>query len=124
MPHHLSINVVPLLPAWAVAVLGAGLLLLLAQGSILLLRKKVPGKWVTILGALRLAIIAVFVVCLLQPVFSFTRSVQRLPDLMVMVDTSQSMANRGGSGDRSRLQEAVANLRSSNLLGDLEKRYN
>jgi hypothetical protein len=124
MPHQFSINVVPLLPPWAVAALALGLLLLLVQGSLLLLRKKVPGKWVAILGALRLAIIAVFIICLLQPVLSFTRGVKRLPDLMVMVDTSQSMANRAGSGGATRFQEAVKNLRSSKLLGALEGRYN
>ena len=42
MPHQFSINVVPLLPTWAVLAIGALLLLLLAQGSLLLLRKKSP----------------------------------------------------------------------------------
>lgn len=123
MPHQFSINVVPILPAWAVLAIGALLLLLLAQGSLLLLRKKVPAKWVAILGSLRVAIIAVFVVCLLQPAISFHRDIQRLPDLVVMVDTSRSMSNKTGSG-QTRLADAVAGLRSSSLMGDLENRYN
>ncbi|MCC7191222.1 MAG: VWA domain-containing protein [Phycisphaeraceae bacterium] len=123
MPHQFSLNVVPLLPVWAVLAVGALLLLLLAQGSLLLLRKKVPSRWVAILGVLRVAIVIVFVVCLLQPTISFHRDIRQLPDLVLMVDTSMSMNNKTSSG-QTRLADTLSDLRSSSLMADLQKQYN
>ena len=70
MPQDFSFNLTPVIPAWAIAAVALALGLVLLQGSMSLLRKKVPTRWVTGLGVMRVVIIAVLVLCLLQPVVS------------------------------------------------------
>ena len=124
MPQDLSLNFTPLLPQWAIAILAAALCLLLLQGSRLLLRKKVPPRWVAILGVLRMLIIAVLILCVLQPVVSFIRVKEQLPDLLVLIDTSQSMGIKASAKGSSRLDVARAALLRAGLLDRLKERYN
>lgn len=125
MPHNFSIELLPLLPAWLIAGLATALLVLLILGSGSLLRKRVPARWVMGLGMLRTAIILAFVLCLLGPVLSFQKQITRKPDLLLLVDTSRSMAQPApGQGDISRLALGLSQLQSSGLLRDLEKHYN
>ena len=97
MPHTVSFDVVPILPPWAIAAVAAALAALVTHGAVLLVRKKLPGRWVTILALLRLAISGVFVLCLLQPVVSFSRSEERRPDALVLIDTSRSMSRESAA---------------------------
>ncbi len=119
---NLSIHWLPLLPAWLVVLLAVALLTTLAYGSLMLLRKQVPGRWVAVLGGCRLAVVAVFVVAMLQPVVSYTRPVEPLPELMILVDTSESMA-RPGDGQTSRLAEVLPRLQNGDLASALRNRY-
>ena len=124
MIHQLSIRLVPILPAWFIAALAAALLLLLIQGSVFLLRKKVPRNWVAILGVLRVVVVVVLVLGLLQPVVSYSKTTERLPDLLVLVDTSQSMGVSNTTGGPTRLAQAMASLRQGGLANDLDNHFN
>src|SRR5688572_3902995 len=94
--NNLSLHLDPILPAWLIALIALGLLGLLAYGSHLLLtRKQVPRKWVLILGVLRVAVVVLAVLCLLQPIVSYQRTAEQLPEMLVMLDTSQSMGLPG-----------------------------
>ncbi len=103
----------PLLPIWLVLLLGAALLGALAFGSWLLTHKKfVPRRWVIALGALRAGMIIVFILGLLRPVLSMPRSVALAPDVLVLVDTTQSMSQPSATGAGSRLDEVRRTLRT------------
>jgi hypothetical protein len=124
MPHDFIFDTVPMMPAWAIALVALVLLALLVHGSLVLLRKKLPPRWVVILGLLRLAIIGVFVLCLLQPVVSFSRTERRWPDALILIDTSQSMGHESSAlPGRPRLREVIERLRSSGLLDELAARH-
>lgn len=81
----------PVIPIWAIAALGTALLAILAQGSISLLRKKAPGGWVFFLGCLRLAAVALFMICLLRPMIRYTATARPERDMLALVDVSRSM---------------------------------
>lgn len=123
MTTNLSVQWLPLIPPPLIALLGCSLLSLLIYGSILLVRKQVPGRWVAVLGGCRLAIIAVFVAAMLQPVVSYTKTTERLPELMVLIDTSESMAQPGGDGKESRLAEVLPAIQKGDLAAALANRY-
>jgi hypothetical protein len=122
MFNNWSIHSLPILPVWLIVVITIGLLALLAFGSVLLLRRQVPPRWVAILGGWRVIIIAVFALVLLQPVVSFTRPVKREPEMMVLIDTSESMA-LPGAAKNSRLDEIRPLLESGDLAAALRSRY-
>src|SRR5262245_14233296 len=103
----LSLSATPALPVWVVLVLSAGLLGVLGHGSLTLLRREVPRRHVLILAGLRLAIVVLFALVLIQPAVSGTRQTQRRPELLVLLDTSESMAQAGGTEGASRLDEVV-----------------
>jgi len=58
----------------------------------------VPGRSLLVLGVLRVLMGLLFVLILLQPTLAFTRRLEQRPGMLVLVDTSQSMAQTG-SGD-------------------------
>jgi hypothetical protein len=122
MFNNWSIHYLPILPSGLIAVITLSLLALLAYGSALLLRRQVPPRWVVILGSWRVLIIAVFALVLLQPVVSFTRPVKREPEMLVLVDTSESMA-LPGAGKGSRLDEVQPLLEQGELAAALRARY-
>lgn len=113
----------PIIPSWAITFVTLGLLALLAYGSTLLARKQVPRPWIALLAAIRVAVIVVFVLCLLQPIISYRTTEKRLPDMMVLVDTSRSMARADGAGGATRLETALTSLRSGTLSDSLKDRY-
>jgi hypothetical protein len=123
MTPKLSLHLVPVVPAWAVLVLAAALLAVLFHGSVTLLRRQVPPRWVGILGALRIAIIVLFALVLLQPVLSYTRTSERRADMLVLLDTSESMDQPGGTEGASRLEEVVRSLDDSGLAAELGRRF-
>ncbi len=123
MFKDLTFNYIPILPLWAIAGVGVVGLALLIWGSIHLRQKLVPAKWVAIHFVLRVLALAVFLVCLLQPVIGFTRNVALKPDLLVLVDTSESMGIKDQASDKSRL-DYVRNGINSGLLSKMESRFN
>jgi hypothetical protein len=123
MLKNLSIHLLPILPAWVIALLALGLLALLAYGCRLLQQKQVPPRWVAILGILRLVIVVVFALGLLQPAVSFTRTVEQPPEMLVLVDTSQSMSIPVAPGRGSRLEETLAAVHKADLVLALRRRH-
>jgi hypothetical protein len=114
----------PVLPVWAIALIVCGLLALLAYGSMILARKRLPHRWITILAVLRVAIVLVFALCLLQPIVSFRRTVEEGPPVFVMLDTSKSMAVKDSPEATARLADSVQWLQQSGLKGALANRPN
>jgi hypothetical protein len=111
------------LPIWLTLLLGAALVIALIHGTWTLLRKQVAPRWIAVLGALRVAILGVFVLILLQPIVTYSANVPQLPEMAVLVDVSTSMGQPSGSGDGTRLQEAAARLRTGPLADALTSRY-
>lgn len=123
MPSDLSIQFLPLLPVWAIALFTLALLALLVQGSRMLLRKDVPRRWVVLLAVLRVAALVVFVLMLLRPVLSYTQTAARPPEILVLIDTSRSMGLPGISGSESRLNEVLPSLQAGDLGNTLRRRF-
>lgn len=120
---NVMLHFAPLMPAWAIACVTLCLLAVLAHGSRLLVRNRVPRRWIGLLGGLRVAVIAVFAICMLQPVISFRTTEERLPEMAVLVDTSRSMACADVAGAGSRLEAARAAVGRGPLAAALEKRF-
>jgi hypothetical protein len=115
----------PSLPfGWVLFVLAVagGLLLLLLHGTILLQHRGVPARWLTALGCVRLVMIFLFVLILLQPVLLLTRQVERPAEMLVLIDTSQSM-DQPGSGSETRFEEVLPHLENGNLTSTLAQRF-
>jgi hypothetical protein len=117
-----SLQVSPLWPAWLTAILGCALFAATAYGTIAMLRRQVQPRWVALLTALRLAVLALVLLILLQPVVSYTREVVPLPETVVLIDTSRSMGRPSGTDGRSRLQEVIAVLEKGELASTLRGR--
>lgn len=122
MPRQFSIDWFPLVPGWGIAVMTLGLLALVAWGSSVLAAKQIPRRWVVTLGILRAVAVILFALCLLQPALSYIHGVPRPPELLVLVDTSASMAHKADD-DRTRLATAVDELERSKLLEKLGDQY-
>jgi hypothetical protein len=122
MLAELSVDVSSLLPVWlTVAMIGA-LALATAYGLATMLHKKVRPRWVAVVTGLRVAVLAVVVLILLQPVVSYTRTVEPLPEVLVLVDTSQSMGQAGASAE-TRLGEVVGRLDKGDFATALRERF-
>ncbi|MEO6848934.1 MAG: hypothetical protein ABI443_14400 [Chthoniobacterales bacterium] len=117
----MSIHWIPILPVWLIAAVTVGLIILLGYGSIVLKQKNVPPKWIGILGAVRIAIILLFVICLFQPVVSCKHTVTQGPAMLVLMDTSLSMKAPEAEGRDPRLQETIKWLESSGLAKQLAR---
>ena len=119
----------PVIPVWWMLPAVVGLLVLLAHGSAVLRRKRVPWSWVFHLGALRLLAVGLFVGCLLRPVVTTTRTDERREDLLILADTSASMSDGDGVGDHdrprpSRLHRVLEIAREQGLLASMAKSFN
>src|SRR5690242_6538834 len=121
MPSSLSLSVSPVLPLWLIALLAAGLLLLLLHGSMTLLRRGVPRRSILVLAGLRVPMVLLFVLILLQPTLAYTRRVEQQPRMLVLVDTSQSMAQPGSAA--SRLDDVRQHLEKGGLASTLARRF-
>lgn len=124
MIPSLTISWMPVLPVWLVALITVVLLGLLMRGSLLLAEKRLPRRWIVGLGALRVAIVAVFALCLLQPIVSFQRTVQEGPPVLVLLDISKSMGLADSAAPNGRLPEAMQWLGKSGLQDKLAGRPN
>src|SRR5436309_15539293 len=120
---ELSLQLVPVLPVWVILLVCAALLAALAHGSITLIRRQIPRRSIIVLASLRVAIILLFALVLLHPVASWTRSTQRRPEMLVLLDVSESMSQPGASEGTSRLEEVVQALDRQGLAKDLGKGF-
>ncbi|GDY23113.1 membrane protein [Verrucomicrobiota bacterium] len=120
----LTISWMPVLPPWLIALLTLALLALLGRGSLLLAQKRLPRRWIIGLGALRVAIVAVFALCLLQPIVSFRRTVPEGPPVLVLLDASLSMGIKDAAAPSGRLTESLRWLEQSGLINKLAARPN
>ncbi len=113
--------VAPLWSTWLILAVAGALVLTLAWSTVLLLRKGIGPRWVAVLTALRVGILALFVLILLQPIVVYTGLVEQRPELLVLVDTSRSMAVPSGTG--SRLQEVLDAVRQGELAEALRANF-
>ncbi|WP_425617317.1 glutamine amidotransferase [Anatilimnocola sp. NA78] len=109
---------------WAVALIAAGLIALLALGP---RYGKLSWRRKAVLTGLRLGIILLVVIALLRPTKMTTVKTPRTSVVIVMVDTSRSMQLPNGRGEITRWQaqqQAIASIESqlTNLGPDLELR--
>src|SRR5581483_9640680 len=118
---EMKFHMAPLWPTWLTVVVAGALLVTLAWGTALLLRKGISPRWVALLAALRVGVLALFVLILLQPVIAYTGLVEQRPELLVLVDTSRSMASPGTTG--TRLQEVLGAVRDGELADTLKSHY-
>ena len=118
----MSVTCMPALPVWLIAAITCALLALLAHGSFVLARKRLPRRWIVTLGILRSVIIIVFAICLLQPIVSFHHAEEMGPPVFVLLDTSKSMGPVVAGAQSSRLSDAVQWMESSGLRGSLSSR--
>lgn len=117
LARNLSFDLMPVLPLWAIALIAAALVAMLGAGCAMLHRRNVPRGWIALLGALRIVIVIVFVICLLQPVAGYQRMKQQRPQMLIMVDTSASMARD------ERLSRAVRALDGATLNEQYDVTY-
>lgn len=123
MPRELTVHLAPAVPAWLIVLVGAALLALLVHGVIVLRRREVLPRGIRILTALRFLVALVFLLCLMQPVVSYTREVEEIPEMLVLVDVSQSMSLPAGADKADRLQHAVHDLARSDLPAALQNNF-
>ena len=108
----------PVIPAWLIAAIATALLVLLAQGSMVLWRKKVPGRWIFYLAVLRVIATGLFAVCLLRPLFAYVTREQVRNDLLLLYDTSASMGATEDGG-MTRIDLAINAMHESGLAQKL-----
>ncbi|MDP7396120.1 MAG: hypothetical protein QF541_04580 [Lentisphaeria bacterium] len=118
-----TVNLLPIVPTWFIAVVAAALLMLLVYGSRQLLERNVPQRWMMILFCLRLLIIISFVLCLLRPALSKWREEKLQPTLLVLADVSRSMSEAGESGKGTRFDETTGVLLAPPGIARLEQEY-
>ena len=116
-----SFHLNPVLPGWLLAAIALALLAAVAWAGRVLRRKRVTGRWIAILSSLRVAAVVVFVIGLLQPVLSYTRTTHPKPELAIAIDTSRSMGLPDGG--RTRLAVATAALREGPFADHLRKHF-
>src|SRR5690242_10619695 len=91
MWQNVSLHWFPLLSGWSVALIAASLFGLLGIGCWLLVRKQVPRRWIARFGVMRALAILLFIACLLQPAVSYRHTTTKPPEMLVLIDASQSM---------------------------------
>src|SRR5436190_8627363 len=119
----LSLQLVPVLPVWLILLVCAALLAVLAHGSFTLIHRQIPRRSVMVLASLRVAIILLFALVLLHPVLSYKRTTQRRPEMVVLLDVSESMAQPGSTEGTSRLEEVLHELDRRGLAKELGTRF-
>ena len=122
MLADMSLQFAPIASWWLLAPIALAIPVVIAIGTGIMSRRNVAPKWAVGLGLLRVCAWVLFVLILLQPAVSSVRDVPRLPELLVLVDTSQSMAHPSGAGG-SRLEEVRGVLRHSEFRTALEDRF-
>jgi hypothetical protein len=110
-------------PLWLTAAVAAALCLALAWATSTLLSKGVRPRTVAGLTLLRLGAVGAFLLLVLQPTLTYTRTVEQRPELLVLLDTSRDMSAQGGAGKGSRLDEVLSACRDGKLAAALRERF-
>lgn len=110
-------------PTWLIVSVAAALVAALASATFTLLRKRVSPRWVAALGGLRLTATVVFSLLLLHPILFYRHEVEQRPELLVLVDTSRSMAGPAATGQDSRIEECLSACRQGELASALHDRF-
>lgn len=119
----MTFSVYPVLPVWMIALVTLALFVLLGYGSRLLLQKNIARRWIVSLAVLRVCAVLLFLACLLRPVAAYQRTAEKRSDMIVLVDTSQSMGVPPGASGRSRLHELAAAMRNKGLDEHLQQAF-
>ncbi len=119
----MTVTISPVFPVSLIVAIGLILLVVLAYGSNLLRDKAVPARWIMILGIIRLIAVGVFMICLLRPELSFSRSDTELPGLLVLLDQSQQLTAVADDTSDSRLKELIDAMRQQGLRQQLEEGF-
>lgn len=99
----MTLDLSPILPLWLIGAIAAALLLVLGYGCLLLRRKRLPGRWIALLGVLRVLVVAALVATLLRPTVGVASLQPSRESALLLIDRSESM--RGKSHEQL---EAVA----------------
>src|SRR5690606_24866334 len=123
-PYQISWQLSPaVIPVWVILLCAVGLFALLLWGTRLLKKKQAPLRWVRILFVLRVLIILVFVLMMFQPVISYKRDIHVTPEIMVLVDSSESMSRQTPGSDENYGNAFRASFKDSGLREHLEQNY-
>src|ERR1700682_4440884 len=117
-----SLQFAPVASSWLIAMIAVAILVAIAVGTAGMLRHHVAPKWTAALALLRVTAWALFLMMLLQPAITSTRHAEPLPELLVLVDTSRSMAHLSGSTG-TRLDEVRAILGRGDFATALRERF-
>jgi hypothetical protein len=117
-----ALDIAPLWPTWLIGIIASAFLIAIAYGTWTMLAKQVRPGWVAVLTLLRLLVLLIMVHILLQPSLSFSQPVASRPEILVLIDTSQSMSHPA-QGDHSRLQEMLAVLDKGQFASVLTERF-
>lgn len=110
----------PLFAPGLIIAAGLALFAILGWGLFILRQRHVPQKWIAALGAIRAAIILLFLVCLLRPSIAWKQATTQGPALLVMVDSSRSMMTTDSPNGATRRGEVVSWMEGSGLADRLE----
>lgn len=112
-------NYHPILPMWLVVVVVLGLLGAVAYGSWILRQRHVPPVWIGRLAVWRVLIVLLALLCLLRPAVRYHRTEKVLPERLILVDTSSSMATEDAPGGISRLAFAIEQSQHPSLQREI-----
>jgi hypothetical protein len=115
MLPDISLHFAPLGPLWLLGILATAIFTAILAGSIAMRRGNVALRWIVGLGILRLGALLLFLLILLQPALAWSRLREPLPELLIMIDTSRSMAQPGVNAPR------LDEMRSLLLDGDFAR---
>lgn len=118
---HMTFN--PIWPWPAVLAAALVLFLLLGYGSLILRQKGIPVRWVTLLAVFRVVAVVIFLLCLLRPDWTYTRSTTEKPSLLVLLDTSMSMGYDEEGRPDPRLREVLDEMTGQGIVTDLEEGF-
>jgi hypothetical protein len=118
----ISLHVFPIGPIWLIAAVLLAILAAIVVGTVAMRRGHVAVKWVAALACLRVLACALFLLILLQPALAWTRSSAPLPELLILVDTSKSMAAPSAKHG-TRLDEVRAALQGGDVGAALAERF-
>ena len=118
----LSLHFSPIASSWLLALVALAILAAIGVGTVSMRRCHVALRWVATLGLLRMTAWLLFLLMLLQPALAWSRYQEPLPELIVLVDTSRSMAQPGAASG-TRLDEVRATLAQGEFAKALGERF-
>ncbi len=123
-PYQISWQLSPaVIPVWLILLCAVGLFALLFWGTRLLKKKQAPLGWIRVLFTLRVIIILVFVLMLFQPIISYKQDIHVTPEIMVLVDNSESMSRQAPGRNENYGNAFHESFKESGLREYLEENY-